>query len=101
MDLGLAVEFEAQPQLAVGWDRARHIEVAVHVGRVFDVELGLTNLKYFDYMKKLGVLLYKKKKFEKRIKNISRNGLGFVDRLRGHNQDYFKQQIAEVQKQAK
>ena len=76
-------------------------ELDLNQNTVFDVELGLTNLKYFDYMKRLGVLLYKKKKYKKTIAKIKKDGLGTIASCRKQNEDYYKQKIKEAQKEAK
>ena len=40
-------------------------EIDVNQNNVWSVDLGLTNLGYLAFMKKMGVLLVKKKKYDK------------------------------------
>ena len=65
---------------------------------VFDVELGLTNLKYFDYMKQLGILLYQKKKYLKLQAKLPANSddRNCEDKLKGIDSNYYDQKIAEL-----
>ncbi len=49
-------------------------EIDENQNLVWNVQLGMTNLGYLDYMKRMGTLLIQKKKFDKKLAQLQKSG---------------------------